>query len=105
MPSHTLRDSVAAGGGSERDSDAGGHAAGAGQPGARAAVARARIPSAVGAESALRSYCALDLSEAGHRTWHEGSRAHRRNNHFAPSAKIRSIISAPEVTTGRSSWR
>jgi hypothetical protein len=29
----------------------------------------------------------------------------QRNNHFAPSAKIRSIISAPEITTGRSSWR
>jgi len=31
--------------------------------------------------------------------------ARQEYGHFAPSAKIRSIISAPEVTTGRSSWR
>src|SRR6516164_28637 len=44
MPSHKLRDSAAAGGGSERDRTRARHAAGAGQPGARAASAPSTHP-------------------------------------------------------------
>jgi hypothetical protein len=78
---------------------------------AKMAAARHRYHSAllIGKQQTAASAgprCALRLSDGrSERGARVRTCVHGRNSHFAPSAKIRSIISAPEVTTGRSSWR